>query len=103
MRFLLRFIGLWILAAGFIALIYDGTKSIASTAFVATQLKDAWATIDQTSLVRLRPWIEQHAHWLWNPVQTILAQPTWLVLGVIGSLLILCGRRRKPLIGYGRD
>ena len=29
--------------------------------------------------------------------------PTWLVLGIIGSILILLGRKKKPLIGYGRD
>ncbi len=44
------------------------------------------------------------AEWLWNPViQTILEQPTWLVLGMIGAILIVLGRKRKPLIGYGRD
>ena len=28
-RFVLRSLGLWILAAGFVFLVYDGTKSIA--------------------------------------------------------------------------
>jgi hypothetical protein len=33
----------------------------------------------------------------------VLGAPSWLVLGIIGSLFILVGRRKKPLIGYGRD
>jgi hypothetical protein len=31
-----------------------------------------------------------------------LAAPTWLVLGVLGALLILIGRKKRPLIGYSR-
>jgi hypothetical protein len=33
----------------------------------------------------------------------ILSAPTFVVLGILGSILILIGRRKKPLIGYGRD
>ena len=32
-----------------------------------------------------------------------LDQPISLVLGVIGAILILLGRKKKPLIGYARD
>jgi hypothetical protein len=104
-RFLFRFIGLWILAAGFIALVYDGTKSIAGNQIFITSLRDTWTALHATSLDRLQPAIEQHvARWLWDPVVlAVLAAPTWLVLGVIGSILILIGRKKKPLIGYGRD
>ena len=103
-RFLLRFLGLWVLAAAFICLVYDGTRSIAASTFVKTEVRDIWTAIDQNSLARLKPAIENHAAWLWNPVmQTFLYQPTWLVLGVVGSFLILFGRKKKPLIGYGRD
>jgi hypothetical protein len=33
----------------------------------------------------------------------VLEQPVWLVFGIIGGLLILLGRKKKPLIGYARD
>ena len=36
-------------------------------------------------------------------IQTVLEQPTWLVLGGLGSILILLGRKKKPLIGYARE
>ena len=42
--------------------------------------------------------------WLWDVLtQYVLAAPSWLVLGIIGSIFILIGRKKKPLIGYGRD
>ena len=34
---------------------------------------------------------------------TVLEQPVWLVFGIIGAILILLGRKKKPLIGYARD
>lgn len=105
-RFLLRFLGLWILAAAFLALVRDGTRVIAaSDGIFFTALGKDWYDINPNSLQLLQPAIERHiAVWLWNPViQTVLEQWTWLVLGVIGSILILLGRKKKPLIGYGRD
>ncbi len=104
-RFLFRFVGLWILAAAFIFLIYDGTKTIADrTSFFVTRTGEVWAAIHQSSLTALRPMLERQAVWLWDPVaDTILRQPAWLVLGVIGVLLILIGRKKKPLIGYSRQ
>jgi hypothetical protein len=33
---------------------------------------------------------------------TFLSAPSWGVLGVLGILFILLGRKRKPLIGYVR-
>ena len=104
-RFVFRFIGLWILAAGFVALVRDGTKSIAGNAMFITKLGEDWNNIHSTSLQLLQPAIERHiAIWLWDPVVlTILTAPTWLVLGIVGSIFILIGRKKKPLIGYGRD
>ena len=104
-RFIFRFFGLWILAAAFIFLIYDGTKSIAGrTDFFITKTSDVWSAIHQNSLAGLQALIQQAAPWLWDTVGvTILAQPAWLVLAVIGILLIVIGRKKKPLIGYGRD
>ncbi len=42
--------------------------------------------------------------WAWDPyLQRVFDLPTWLVLGVIAMILILLGRKKKPLIGYARD
>ncbi len=102
-RFLLRFLGLWILAAGFIFLVYDGTKSIAGDALFLTRVQDVWGNVHQTSLQALKPTLEAYSTFLWNPVMTtLLDQPIALVLGVVGAVLMLLGRKKKPLIGYGR-
>ena len=47
--------------------------------------------------------VEGMSTWLWDPVvMSVLTAPTWVVFGVLGAVLILLGRRRKPLIGYAR-
>ncbi len=104
-RFVLRSVGLWILAAAFVWVVIDGTKSIAGNAIFITKLGKAWYDISPGTLQAVRPAIEHHVPpWLGNPLlQTILDQPTFLVLGVIGAVLILLGRKKKPMIGYGRD
>jgi len=103
-RFILRSLGLWILAAGFVFFVYDGTKSIAGNRLYITKLGDTCNAIHSTSLQLLQPAIERHvAVWLWDPVAlSVLTAPTWLVLAVLGAVLMLFGRKKKPLIGYAR-
>lgn len=103
-RFLLRVLGLICLAAAFILVIYDGTKSIAGNRLFLTTVQAPWELFHSGSLAKLRPLIEPYVHGLlWNPVAvTVLAAPAWSVLGVFGILLLLLGRKKKPLIGYAR-
>jgi hypothetical protein len=103
-RFLFRFVGLWILAAGFVFFVYDGTRSIAGNALYTTSLREIWNAVHSTSLQLLQPAIERHVAWLWDPVLlSVLTAPIWLVFGVLGAILILAGRKKKPLIGYARS
>ena len=103
-RFLFRFVGLILLALAFIFLVYDGTKSIAGDQIYFTKLGDVWNAIHSTSLQLLQPAIERHvAQWLWDPViLSVLTAPACLVFAVIGAILMLLGRKKKPLIGYAR-
>ena len=102
-RFLMRFLGLWVLAAGFIFLIYDGTKSIAGNALFLTKVQDVWGSVHQASLMSLKPALEHYSSVLWDPAMTtFLAQPIALVLGVLGAIMMLLGRKKRALIGYGR-
>ncbi len=103
-RFLLRFIGLLCLAAAFILVIYDGTKSIAGNSLSLTSLRVLWELINAGSLAKVEPLISPYAGGLlWDPVMvTLLSAPAWGVLGFFGIIFILLGRKRRPLIGYAR-
>ena len=104
-RFFFRFVGLLLLAAAFILVIYDGTKSIAASNFYFTSVRTLWELINAGSLAALRPLINPYAGGvLWDPgMVAILAAPAWSLVGFFGILFILLGRRKKPLIGYARS
>ena len=103
-RFLLRLIGLVSLAAAFILVIYDGTKSIAGNAFSFTSVRALWELINAASLAKVEPLIKPYAGGLlWDPLMVgILSAPSWALLGIFGIIFILLGRKRRPLIGYAR-
>jgi len=68
-RFLFRFFGLLFLAAGFILLIYDGTKSIAGNRLFLTSVRTLWELINAGSLEKIKPMIESYAGgFLWDPL-----------------------------------
>src|ERR671910_864604 len=104
-RFVLRVLGLWILAAAFIFLIYDGTKSIAASRFYITKLADSWNAVHFSSLQALQPVVETRLGlWAWERVMTpVLNAPTWVVLGIFGIVLWLLGQKKRPLKGSPRD
>ena len=103
-RFLLRFVGLCLLALAFVLFVYDGTKSIANQHLVYARAAEVWAMVDQSSLNAMQNWLKRTAAWVWDPyMQAVLELPAWALLGIVAMLLILLGRRKKPLIGYARD
>ncbi|KIZ44968.1 MULTISPECIES: hypothetical protein [Rhodopseudomonas] len=99
-----RLIGLLLLTGGFVFLVYDGARSVADNALRWTRLGESWNDIHQSSQQAFRVKVEAAAPWLWdNVIKLLLDQPTFAVLGVLGILLMLTFRARKPLIGYARD
>jgi hypothetical protein len=103
-RFLLRFVGLCLLALAFVLFVYDGTKSIANQHLVYARAAEVWAMVDQSSLNMMQNWLKQKAAWVWDPyMQAVLELPAWVLLGIVAMVLILLGRKKKPLIGYARD
>ena len=103
-RFVLRFIGLCLLATAFVLLVYDGTKSLANHQFLYMNVGDVWAIIDQTSLNQAQAWLKQQFAWAWDPyLQRSFDLPAWVLVGLIAAILIVLGRKKQPLIGYARD
>jgi hypothetical protein len=101
-RFFLRFFGLLFLALAFIFLIYDGTRSLGASAILVTKATDFWSSVHQGSREALETWAKQSAPVLVPVLRGVLEQPTWLVLGIVAAVLIVAGRKKKPLIGYAR-
>jgi hypothetical protein len=105
-RFVFRFVGLVSLALGFLFLVHDGTKSIADQTMYISSVGATWENIHQSSLSALQPTVERMAGpWAWHGVVEpyFLKQPVSLVLAIVGAILILLGRKKKPLIGYARE
>ena len=104
LRSLFRLIGVIVLATGFILLVYDGAKSIADSRIYIYKLGQLWTDIHTASLQSFQARVQGNLPaFLWDPVSvTLLDQPSWLVFGIIGTIFILLGRKRKPLIGYAR-
>ena len=99
-----RLVGLLLLACGFIFMVYDGARWVADQSLRFTQFGQFWNDVNQASQQAFRAWVESKAPWLWNSViKVILDQPVFAVLGVVGIVLMILFRPRKPLIGYSRD
>jgi len=104
-RFMLRSLGLMLLALAFIFVIYDGMKSIADRTFYATALTQFWIEIHAASLQSFQAAVTS---WLGDAVwkigvQPVLDQPAAALFAVLGVILIVLGRKKRPLIGYARD
>jgi hypothetical protein len=105
-RFVFRFFGLLLLALAFIFLVYDGTKWIADQSLNFSTVGATWDSIHQSSRSALQPVVERLVGpWFWQGMvkRYFLDQPVWLVLAILAAILILLGRKKKPLIGYARD
>ena len=104
-RFLLRFIGLLLLALGFIFLIYDGIRSISDGSILLTRTSEVWNVVHDRSLLAFQALIERHtgAQFWQVAVAPLLEQPASAVASVLGVVLIVLGRKKKALIGYTRD
>ena len=96
-RFLLRFVGIWLLAGGFVALVLDGVRSIASSEIVMTPLGVAWLAISEDSLMHVQELVNAKLPaGSWDLVMAPLLQaPLFAVLAALGLLLMLIGRRKE--------
>jgi hypothetical protein len=95
-RFFLRFTGFWLLAAGFVALIVDGTRSIAASSLLLMSAGDAWFAVSPGSLAALEAWARARSPALWDSgITSVLSVPAFLLLLVLGIVLMTLGRVRE--------
>ncbi len=98
MRAVLRVLGTWLLGLAVVLIIMDGTKSLAANALVATPLDQLWAELHAQSYAALQNWIDVYlAPWSADVVaDALLRLPGFVITGVLGVLLLIAGRERRP-------
>jgi hypothetical protein len=101
-RLLFRFIGIWLLAGAFVALVIDGTRSISASRLVISGFAETAAVVFPGTIEFLRNANEEYLPpWLAELlVAYVLEAPLWAVLGVLGALFVILPRRRARTIGY---
>jgi len=101
-RFLARLSGLLLIAAGFVGLVIDGTRSIANNEAAFTPLGELAFTLFPRSFPLLEPAVTRYVHpALWDPVLlNFFLLPASVVGFAAGALLLWLGRRPAEPIGY---
>ncbi len=105
MKFLARSLGLLLVAAGFVGLVIDGTRSIVNHAVSFVSVGGTAATLFPGGLSGLEGRIAERSYpWLWDPVLSNLLQlPASVTAFLIGALLIWLGQKPLEPIGYLAD
>jgi len=103
LRLLTRFIGLLLLAGGFIALIVDGTRSIAGGRLLVTSLSKGASELFPALFQGLQTEISEKSAFLWDPVfTTLLLLPVSVAFGGLGALLIVFSHKEETAPRYWR-
>lgn len=97
LRFLVRAIAMLVLAAGFAALIIDGTRTIAGQELSLTPVSELFKSrlpaFEQSIVRNLHPL-------LWDPLlKNLLRTPAWIALALLGLLMLRVAQRREPAAG----
>ncbi len=101
LRFLARLLGLLLMAGGFVALVYDGARSIANNAPRVTSVADVIAALFKDKASALQTGVEGAAPWLWHLLGLPLTlAPACLVGLVLGAILLWLGQPRREPIGF---
>ncbi|HEV2557202.1 MAG TPA: hypothetical protein VGU45_01110 [Microvirga sp.] len=102
MRFLLRVLGLCLLAAGFVGLVIDATKSIVNSQVMLTPLGELAFLLFPRQFPILEPAVTRHVHpFLWDPILlNFFLLPAAVVGFVLGAVLLWLGQKPPEPIGY---
>ena len=95
LRFLARFVGVWLIAGALVAAVVDGAKSIAASTVALTPIGESWAGLARL-LGEAETAPEGPATWPFDAIVAwLLSAPTFAVLAVAGAALLAAGRRRR--------
>jgi hypothetical protein len=103
LRLLTRFLGLLFLAGGFIALIVDGTRSIAGGQLLVTTLRKGVAETAPSLYRTLQPAAEANSAGLLDSLLSVLLLlPVSVAFGGLGALLIVFSHKQEAASRYWR-
>jgi hypothetical protein len=102
LRILTRFLGLLLLAGGFVALIVDGTRSLAGGRLLVTTLNKGVSDLFPAAYRALQASVEGNLPaFLWDPViVTLLLLPMSVTLCALGALFIVFSHKQHESVGY---
>ncbi len=102
MRFLVRALGLVLLAAGFVGLVLDATKSVVNSGVRFTPLGELAFMLFPRQFPILEPAVTRHVHpLLWDPILlNFFLLPASVIGFVLGALLLWLGQKPPEPIGY---
>jgi hypothetical protein len=102
LRFIARAFGLILIAAGFVGIVIDGTRSIANGAVMFTPLGEVAFRVFGERYLLLQPAIERHIHpLLWDPiVLNLTLLPGSVLAFLLGVVLLWLGQRPPEPIGF---
>ena len=101
-RFFVRLIGLLLVAAGFVGIVIDGTRSIANSALSFTPLGQVLFQVFPSTFPLIEPAVTRHVHpVLWDPILlNLFLLPASIVAFVLGAILLWLARKPVEPIGY---
>ncbi len=96
-KFFFRLSGYLFLACALIAIVADGSRSIARSELTLMPLGQFWYEHAQGSLNAAQAAIQRHVSpVLWDPdIQTMLTWPIWAVFLLFGAAFLWLGTRRR--------
>lgn len=100
-RSLFRLFGTLLLAGGFVALVYDGARSIANNGLRMTPLSELLFTLFKDKASALQATVEGVAPWLWQALVLPLTLAPASLLGLgLGAVLLWLGQPAREPIGF---
>ena len=101
LRFLARILGFLLMAGGFVALVYDGARSIANNGLRVTTLSEVLFTLFKDRAGALQASVEGVAPLLWNLLVLPLTLAPASVIGLaLGAALLWLGQPGREPIGF---
>ena len=99
---LFRFLAWVLLLTAMIALVSDLTRAANGGAFTVTTTLGYWKIVSPQSLAASETAVQRGVHpLLWDPVCVrLLGLPIWLLIGGLGAVFAILGRRKRRVNIY---